>query len=338
MKYKVGDKVRIKSLAWYNENKDEDGNIRYKSDNAAYPIFFTKYMSRFCGETLIIKCVHKGSYYMNETGSCEFWTDEMIEGLVEEEVDLIPKFGEFSDNEPKDMGEVSDGYHTFNELYEYRMLYNAALFNEFAKQGLYDVHKSRKHSDGEYPFGDSNWFIVMAELPTGQISNHYEMKDWDKFQIPEKLLANKWDEHSPRDVADRLTNFTNPKKEYPKTYEECCEVLGIDEYDLVQDYRVGKIRNIQSERIEKLNILNKLLICRDAYWKIAGEEMGLGKPWEPDWQDDTTHKFIIHTIKDKIHCGVSLVKNHLLAFPTEEMRDAFYENFKSEIESCKELL
>jgi hypothetical protein len=22
---------------------------------------------------------------MNETGSCEFWTDEMIEGLVEEE-------------------------------------------------------------------------------------------------------------------------------------------------------------------------------------------------------------------------------------------------------------
>ena len=123
-------------------------------------------------------------------------------------------------NTKVDMGEVSDGYHTFNELYEYRMLYNAALFNEFAKQGLYDVHKSRKHSDGEYPFGDSNWFIVMAELPTGQISNHYEMKDWDKFQIPEKLLANKWDEHSPRDVADRLTSFTNPKKEYPMTHEE----------------------------------------------------------------------------------------------------------------------
>lgn len=110
-------------------------------------------------------------------------------------------------------GETSDGYHTFNELYEYRLLYNAAFFNELAKQGLYDVHKSRKHSDGCYPFGDSNWFIVMAELPTGQISNHYEMKDWDKFQIPEKELANKWDEHSPRDVADRLTSFTTPEKE-----------------------------------------------------------------------------------------------------------------------------
>ena len=46
-------------------------------------------------------------------------------------------------NTKVDMGEVSDGYHTFNELYEYRLLYNAALFNELAKQGLYDVHKSR---------------------------------------------------------------------------------------------------------------------------------------------------------------------------------------------------
>lgn len=32
-----------------------------------------------------------------------------------------------------DMGNVSDGYHTFNELYKYRMLYNAAFFNELAK-------------------------------------------------------------------------------------------------------------------------------------------------------------------------------------------------------------
>ena len=51
-------------------------------------------------------------------------------------------------------GNISDGYHTFNELYEYRLLYNASMFNELAKQGLYDVHKSKKHSDGTIPFGD----------------------------------------------------------------------------------------------------------------------------------------------------------------------------------------
>ena len=66
----------------------------------------------------------------------------------------------------EDKGNISDGYHTFNELYEYRLLYNASMFNELAKQGLYDVHKSKRHSDGTIPFGDENWFIVQAELPT----------------------------------------------------------------------------------------------------------------------------------------------------------------------------
>jgi hypothetical protein len=107
----------------------------------------------------------------------------------------------------EDKGNISDGYHTFNELYEYRLLYNASMFNELAKQGLYDVHKSKKHSDGTIPFGDENWFIVQAELPTGQISNHYEMKDWDLFKIPEKEKANPYDGHTPKDVAKRLRDF-----------------------------------------------------------------------------------------------------------------------------------
>ena len=109
------------------------------------------------------------------------------------------------------IGEFSDGYHTFNELYDYRKAYNAAFFNELSKQSLFDVHKSKLHSDGEIPFGDSNWFIVMAELPTGQISNHYEMKDWDLFQIPEKEKANTWDGHTPQDVYKRLVKYLNNK-------------------------------------------------------------------------------------------------------------------------------
>lgn len=111
----------------------------------------------------------------------------------------------------KNIGEFSDGYHTFNELYDYRKAYNAAFFNELAKQGLYDVHKSRLHSDGKVPFDDNNWFIVMAELPTGQISNHYEIKDWDLFNIPEKEKANTWDGHTPQDVYKRLIKYLNNK-------------------------------------------------------------------------------------------------------------------------------
>lgn len=101
------------------------------------------------------------------------------------------------------MGEVSDGYHTFNELYYYRMLYNAAFFNLLPKEW---VHKSKRHHTGEECFG-GGWFIVMANLPTGQISNHYELKDWDLFQIPEKEFADEWDGHTPQEAAERLHKY-----------------------------------------------------------------------------------------------------------------------------------
>lgn len=105
--------------------------------------------------------------------------------------------------EPFDKGEISDGYHTFNELYYYRMLYNAAFFNMLPKEW---VHKSKRHNDGEECFG-GGWFIVIANLPTGQISNHYELKDWDLFKIPEKEVADKWDGHSPQEAAERLHKY-----------------------------------------------------------------------------------------------------------------------------------
>lgn len=103
-------------------------------------------------------------------------------------------------------GEISDGYHTFNELYRYRMLYNAAFFNELAKNGTVRVIKSKRHHDGEECFG-GGWFIVMAILPTGQISNHYELKDWDYFKCEEVDVAPEWDGHTPEDTARRLEGF-----------------------------------------------------------------------------------------------------------------------------------
>jgi hypothetical protein len=110
--------------------------------------------------------------------------------------------------EPTDKGEISDGYHTFNELYYYRMLYNAAFFNLLPKEW---VHKSKRHHTGEECFG-GGWFIVMAQLPTGQISNHYELKDWDLFHVQEKEIADEWDGHSPQEAADRLHKYLLEKQ------------------------------------------------------------------------------------------------------------------------------
>ena len=121
--------------------------------------------------------------------------------------------------EPQDKGEISDGYHTFNELYYYRMLYNAAFFNMLPKEW---VHKSKKHHDGEKCFG-GGWFIVMANLPTGQISNHYELKDWDLFQIPEKEVADEWDGHTPQEASKRLYKYLLEKQGERKSDDSYCK-------------------------------------------------------------------------------------------------------------------
>lgn len=105
--------------------------------------------------------------------------------------------------------EISDGYHTFDELYEFRKQYNAALFNEWGKHKMYDVHKSKRHPDGELCFG-GGWFIVVANLPTGQITNHYKMEDWDLFKIEEAEKAKyMYDGHTPQDVLKRISALYN---------------------------------------------------------------------------------------------------------------------------------
>lgn len=60
MKYKVGDRVRIKSFEWYNENKDKNGNV-HCGDKV-----FDDYMSVFCGSVVTI-----GSPVPSLQGPCD---------------------------------------------------------------------------------------------------------------------------------------------------------------------------------------------------------------------------------------------------------------------------
>ena len=113
------------------------------------------------------------------------------------------------------------------------------------------------------------------------------------------------------------------KPKYPITYEECCQYLGCDD----------KIK------MELIGQFIRLINARNAYWKIAGEQMGLDKPWEPDWCDENKLKYCIGWSYGTVdHKNTTCNKGCIFAFPTEEMRDAFYENFKELIEQCKELL
>ena len=108
--------------------------------------------------------------------------------------------------------------------------------------------------------------------------------------------------------------------EYPKDYDECCYVL--DDGDKMS--------------LEVMNELRKLINARNAYWKLYGKANGLGGSWKPDWDDGC---YVIFTNGDGlIKMDIQFGLNAILAFPTEELRDMFYERFKSEIELCKEFL
>lgn len=262
MKYKVGDKVRIKSIDWYNENKNRYGNIRCSD-----MVYFAPNMSEFCDSIVTIKDIDIVSNAYEVEENEHYWTNNMIEENVEE-TSLKGKFG----------------------LWENKI--NGILFS------------NENYAD-------------KVELRLG-----------DDYEIV---------------IEDGRTFVQKKKPKYPTTYDECCKILGIDSGNFIT---IRNLYCIDGEEIitdyedtlkDKFGVLWKLLICRDAYWKIAGEQMGLGEFWKPDWNESKPKDTIV-VIENKLVKSYALTQNYILAFPTEEMRDAFYENFKELIKSCKELL
>ena len=254
MRYKVGDKVQIKSLDWYYEHRDRIDQIDCGN------VCFVHNMTTLCEKIVTISSVIPTLeiYHIKEDGGTFNWTDEMFEGLVEE------------------------------ETYD---------FLKTDKSNLSEI----KLPDG-YIFKDENGNIINAT----------------------KIVVEK------------------KKKEYPKTYEECCEILEVDSDNFlaITNCYEGEVETTNYERalLSKFASLWGLHICRDAYWKLAGEKMGLGKPWKPDWKNGSKNKYCICNNSGGIEKISLLFDSAILSFPTEEMRDAFYENFKELIERCKELL
>jgi hypothetical protein len=99
--------------------------------------------------------------------------------------------------------EVSDGYHTFTELYDHRITLFIAL-GRLMVQGWGDgPWRSKKHSDGSAFDG---WFIMgIGSLPGYQITYHLPLSRWDETEFCDTLdLALPWDGHTSADVLARL--------------------------------------------------------------------------------------------------------------------------------------
>ena len=79
MKYKVGDKVKINSLVWYNKNRNEYSSVVQNG------ISFTYSMSEYCGKTATITEVQMNGenplYLINLDNGVWNWSDEMFESV-----------------------------------------------------------------------------------------------------------------------------------------------------------------------------------------------------------------------------------------------------------------
>lgn len=98
-----------------------------------------------------------------------------------------------------DIGETSDGYHTFNELYEHRHALYMALAGYNA-----GAWKSQQHADGTSWDG---WFVCGLDTPKGAITYHLPMRLWDDCPGTSLEVAPAWDGHTSDDVVTRLRSL-----------------------------------------------------------------------------------------------------------------------------------
>ena len=105
-----------------------------------------------------------------------------------------------------EIDDLSDGFHTFRQLYYQRMM----LFATIVKQNKDKAWKSLRHEDGELCFG-GGWFIVGIDTPEGSYTYHYEDNYYSLFDCEELERGKHWDGHTEKDVIRLLSLPEQPE-------------------------------------------------------------------------------------------------------------------------------
>lgn len=107
------------------------------------------------------------------------------------------------DGSLKSAGEISDGYHTFSELYHHRAILFATILNNPMFAPI--AWKSKLHEDGTMYDG---MFIVGIETPKGQASYHYDIEPyWEMFKVKELEHAPHFDGYTPAESIERIKSL-----------------------------------------------------------------------------------------------------------------------------------
>ena len=99
-----------------------------------------------------------------------------------------------------EIDDLSDGFHTFRQLYYQRMM----LFATIVRRNKDKAWKSLRHEDGELCFG-GGWFIVGIDTPEGSYTYHYENSYFGLFDCEELGRGKHWDGHTEKDVTRLLS-------------------------------------------------------------------------------------------------------------------------------------
>lgn len=102
------------------------------------------------------------------------------------------------------LGEMSDNYHTFDELYEHRTV----LFSVICNQNKSISWKSKKHEDNTMY---DQMFIAGINTPKGQAAYHIENEYWDWFKVKELDTAPHYDGYTPQESLERLKSLSDWK-------------------------------------------------------------------------------------------------------------------------------
>lgn len=141
----------------------DDGKIIYHSESNFYRTFIRKNYETENKEKLKEKLL----YYYNQ------YVDILINNNFQQ---------------------LNDGYHTFDELYNHRMM----LFSVICESYKESAWKSKLHDDGTMY---KDYFIVGITTPQGNFTYHYHIDNWNNFDIEELKKAPKWDGHTPNDIV-----------------------------------------------------------------------------------------------------------------------------------------
>lgn len=115
--------------------------------------------------------------------------------------------------EGDDRMQVSDGYHTMDELYDHRITLFVALCKHMHEllgmenPSKFKIWRSKRHSDGELCFGTGTQYVLGIGVGNGkQITYHIPIERWDEtnFFAEELEKAPEFDGHSSTDVLQRI--------------------------------------------------------------------------------------------------------------------------------------